>query len=443
MRRSHGRIAIRTGGLRGLPLTILSAAVLAVTMASASQARSASNRRIITFSPETTVEERRAAVKDMGGTVVKELKTISAVVAAFPRNKMMNPRSRAPAEDSIPGVKAVEEDTYGRWIQSMPSSFAEIELPSVSSIISEAHETAETVPVIQQDDAVRAKKTAWQKRLSREIPWGVRRVNAPAAWDYTKGEEVRIAVMDTGVDLSHPDLAANIAGGINCVDPGMPPQDENGHGTHVAGIIAAVRNARGVAGVAPKARIYAVKVVDSEGGAWDNEVIAGINWCIENRMHVINMSLARPEATSEALYNAVKKAYEAGIVIIAAAGSYVGPVGYPAAYEETIAVTASGINDKFHLYSASGPEVDFIAPGISIYSTSPGRKYRAAGETSAAAPHVAGLAALAIASGIKGPEAVRKALRDAASPLPNLTVEQQGAGMIDALKLVQSAARNF
>lgn len=242
------------------------------------------------------------------------------------------------------------------------------------------------------------------------LPWGIHRIGADSVWDQNQdgvqdenancGNNIKVAVLDTGINLRHPDLADNIHGGFNAVEHGKLPEDTYGHGTHVAGIIAAIDNEIGVIGAAPKASLYAVKVMDIHTG-YVSDVIDGLQWCIENNMQVINMSLGVPDDFPE-LHAAIKAAYDKGIVIVAAAGNY-GPgensLSYPAPYPEVIAVAAADNMDQIPYWSSRGAEVALTAPGLDIYSTFYGPTYKSLMGTSMACPHVTGAAALVLASG--------------------------------------------
>ncbi len=272
------------------------------------------------------------------------------------------------------------------------------------------------------------------------IPWGVRRVNAPAAWPATQGEGVKVAVVDTGIDTRNPDLDGRVLGGVNAITGESKEadyQDDNGHGTHVAGTIAATRgNSWGVVGVAPQAVLYAVKVLDADGSGHLSGLVSGIVWCINNKMQVVNMSLGSP-IQSEALHEAVQFASGMGLVIVAASGNTGGATNYPAAYPEVISVSAAASDDALAVFSSRG-KVEFIAPGVDVVSLAPMRQTLSLSGTSMAAPHVTGLAALAVslgARGLSGPDGVLAALRQAAVPLEGLDASAQGAGMIDAAKL--------
>ncbi|MDD5210481.1 MAG: S8 family peptidase [Elusimicrobiales bacterium] len=364
----------------------------------------------------------KAAIKWLGGTVVREFKYATAVVADLPDHV------KDASIYTVEGVKDVADDTYRRWIEAAPAAMQSVPLPSMDRALRTIRESG-NLPGLPEPGAE-------IDPAAKEIPWGVTRVNAAAAWDYTAGQGIKVAVIDTGIDYTHPDLAPNYKGGYNAVDPAAMPLDDQGHGTHVAGTIGAVRDSKGVAGVAPSVDLYAVKVLDKNGSGQYSWIIAGIEWAIEHRMNVINMSLGGGEG-NEALRQVMVKAGETGVTVVCAAGNDAGPVNYPAKYPQAIAVSASDSSDKIAPFSSRGPELAVIAPGVKIYSTLKGGGYGALSGTSMASPHVAGLAALAIGAGARGPEQVRAALKGAASALPGLTAGEQGAGLVDAFLLVR------
>ncbi len=233
----------------------------------------------------------------------------------------------------------------------------------------------------------------------QQLTWGIERVNAPSMWNITNGTGIKIAVIDTGISKKHPDL--NIAGGINLVGKkkGRNYNGDNGHGTHVAGIIAARNNNIGVVGVAPDAQLYAVKALDKYGSGYISDVIEAIEWAVLNNMSIISMSLGTPQY-SQALEEVCNTAYANGVLLIAAAGNsgdgnaFTDEVMYPAKFDSVIAVGAINRNDTAPYFSASGPEVELAAPGVEIYSTWPRDTYTYASGTSMAAPFVTGVAAL-------------------------------------------------
>jgi len=237
-------------------------------------------------------------------------------------------------------------------------------------------------------------------QLPETLSWGVDRIDAEYAWPsgYT-GAGVKVAVVDTGIDLDHPDLMANIKGQVNCINPSKTGDDDNGHGTHVAGIVAAIDNDIGVIGVAPQAELYAVKVLSRRGSGFVSDIIEGITWCINNGMDIINMSLGT-DTDIQSLHDACDEAAAAGLLLVAAAGNDGGAVDYPGAYDSVIAVAATDSSDNRASWSSFGIEMDIAAPGVEIYSTWKGGGYATASGTSMAAPHVAGTLALNLSANI-------------------------------------------
>jgi len=275
------------------------------------------------------------------------------------------------------------------------------------------------------------------------IPWGISDINVPQAWLTTNGSEVKIAVIDTGIDYMHPDLAGKVIGGHSFVSHTKDYMDDNGHGTHVAGIIAALNNDIGVVGVAPGASLYAVKVLDSTGNGYLSDVIDGIQWSVKNNAQVISMSLGL-STDNRALHDAVDAAYNSGVLVIAAAGNTNGgAVTYPAAYSSVIAVSAIDINNSIASFGSVGPQVELAAPGVNVYSTYLGGGYATKSGTSMACPHVSGTVVLILATppgtydqngnGKWEPAEVRKKLDDTATDLgaPGLD-PYYGYGLVNA-----------
>ena len=279
------------------------------------------------------------------------------------------------------------------------------------------------------------------------LPWGVDRINADAVWPMTSTTfnatalGIKVAIMDTGIDLDHPDLQGNIEGQVNTINPTKSANDDNGHGTHVAGTVAAIHNDIGVIGVGPDISLYAVKVLAKNGSGWLSDLIEGLDWCINNKIQIINMSLGA-SSDNQSFHDAIIRAYEAGIVEVAAAGNNgttTGLVDYPARYPETIAVSAVGKNADGSLYfasfSSSGSQVDLAAPGVNINSTYNSGNYKSLSGTSMATPHVSGVVALVLA--VKGPmtpDNMKAHLKSSsrAEYLSGLTSYQQGAGLVRA-----------
>lgn len=238
--------------------------------------------------------------------------------------------------------------------------------------------------------------------LQQIVPWGIEKIGANLVHPYTKGFATKVAAIDTGIDYNHPDLLPNYKGGFNFVSDTPDPMDDNGHGTHIAGTIAAADNDIGVIGVAPEAYLYAVKVLDSIGSGYISDVIAGIQWAVNNYMRIANMSLGS-RISNRSLKSACDNAYNQGLLLIAAAGNSGNAHGtgnnvdYPARYDSVIAVAATDINDTRAFFSSTGPAVELSAPGVNINSTLRNNRYGTASGTSMATPHVTGTAALIMA----------------------------------------------
>lgn len=217
------------------------------------------------------------------------------------------------------------------------------------------------------------------KAAVQQPNWGYHQIKAPNALNlgYT-GKGVKIAIIDSGINSKHPDLA--VAGGASMIEGESPFIDGAGHGTHVAGVIAAQNNSIGVIGAAPDAEIYSVKVLSSQGAGTLQAVMEAIQWTIDNDMDIINMSLTTASNVPE-LEELLKKANELGIIVVAAAGNietidtegmYVqntSNVLYPARYPSVIAVGSTGKNNRHSGFSYKGDAVELVAPGEAINST--------------------------------------------------------------------------
>ena len=248
---------------------------------------------------------------------------------------------------------------------------------------------------------------------SNEIPYGVRLLQAPDVWEQSKkGEGVVVAVLDTGVDRDHPDLKENIIDGKNFTPEGNSDDytDRNGHGTHVAGTIAACENDSGVVGVAPKAKLLICKVLDRNGSGGYDAITDGIkyatNWKGPNgeRVRIINMSLGGPY-NDKKLEKAILNACSKGLILAVASGNEgdsredTYEYGYPALYNECVTVAACNENRELAYFSNNHIEVDVIAAGVNVLSTYPSSKYAILSGTSMATPHIAGALALIVNMG--------------------------------------------
>lgn len=357
----------------------------------------ASVRKIVILSKDASQEACCHAVQALGGRVVKRLPLINAVV-----------------------VEGLEETRISA-------------LTSRSDVL----QVTEDIPVraIAPVAGVHPWRAVAVESRCPVVPWGVRAVGAPQVWRRTRGEGVAVAVLDTGVDLDHPDLADGIVDVYNAV--GGVDTDRNGHGTHVAGIIAGRGVPGGVYGVAPRAGLAAVKVLGDDGSGQLSDIIDGLSWCVEKGVPVANLSLGTPVG-HPLLEAAVSRATEAGLLIVAAAGNS-GPransLEYPAAYSPVLSVGACDRKGAIAPFSSRGEGLDLSAPGKDIYSTWLRGEYRRLDGTSMAAPHVAGVAALLLAAGSsrawsRRVDVVRHCLLQGAVPLPCASKDAQGQGMV-------------
>ena len=280
------------------------------------------------------------------------------------------------------------------------------------------------------------------------VPWGIDRVFGAESysfdtWGIKRGGGIAVAILDTGIDENHKDLT--VAGGTTTVDATHWGSDVSGHGTHVAGTVAALDNSLGVVGVAPDVALYAVKVLSDGGSGSVSSVVAGIDWAVKQGIPILNMSLGS-SSSSQTLEAACSVAYAEGHLLVASAGNSGNPggrgdnVGYPAAYEWVIAVAASTSGNTRASYSSTGPAVELIAPGSGILSTVPGNGYGTKSGTSMASPHVAGVAALAWAANSTLTNVkIRTTLQETAENL-GLSANHQGYGLARADLAVRAVA---
>jgi subtilisin len=321
-------------------------------------------------------------------------------------------------------------------------------------------------------------------------PWGLDTIHVPDVHQEVrglKGSGVIVAMLDTGIDTNHPDLSKSIKGGYNAMagQDSRNYRDDNGHGTHMAGIIAARMNRLGVVGVAYQAQIVAVKVLDQYGNGRLSDLINGLGWISTNKIRVVNMSLGFSEE-SPLLEQAIQRLYEAGVIMVASAGNggttcaqdgggddgggddgggdgmaqdgggddgggdagcqtSQKAVHYPARYPWVISVAATNGDDKVTGYSQSG-KVDVAAPGGSqsgprIFSTNKGGGYGWGSGTSQAAAHVTGALALVLQKNLKmSYEEAMTLLQETARDLGE-PVERQGAGLIDVEAMMKALKR--
>ncbi|HEX5175583.1 MAG TPA: S8 family peptidase [Chthoniobacteraceae bacterium] len=235
--------------------------------------------------------------------------------------------------------------------------------------------------------------------LAETVDWSLTAYRIPDHWKRTRGQGVRIALLDTGIDEAHPDLIDALDDARDFTRSRSGPIDRHGHGTHTAGTIAARQNGVGVIGVAPECRLLVGKVLGDDGAGSTMSVAAGIDWACDSGADIVSLSLGSPEPERE-LLSAVERAASKGKFIIAAAGNdgRDQSVNYPARWRDTIAVAAVDENGRLSKFSSRGEEVDIAAPGENILSTWLRGGYARLSGTSMATPFVAGVVALALAA---------------------------------------------
>lgn len=242
---------------------------------------------------------------------------------------------------------------------------------------------------------IREDVTSLNIQTHQHYGWEIKKFNIPEIWSKTKGNGVTVAVIDTGCDLEHEDLKPNILSGKNFVDTSELPIDRNGHGTHVAGTIAANNNDKGMVGVAPETKILPVKCLGDDGSGYIDDIINGIRWAVDNGADIITMSLGSPSTTKQ-MEKVLNYAASKKVIVFCAAGNS-GPnvdIMYPAKYDNVIAVGAIDRNLKRTSFTCSGESLDFLGPGQDILSCVPANNYAVMSGTSMSNPFIAGCAAL-------------------------------------------------
>lgn len=287
--------------------------------------------------------------------------------------------------------------------------------------------------------------------MSETMDWGLELMGIPQLWRLTKGEDIVVAVLDTGCAMGHHDLRDAILDAKDFTGSMSGPSDVQGHGTHVAGTIAARENNTGVIGVAPKCKLLIAKVLGDDGTGSSNSVAAGVKWAASKGADIISMSLGS-SVSAPGIHNAIKDVTAQGKFVITAAGNE-GPrldtVGYPGRYPETIAVGAIDRSKRVTRFSSRGNTVDICAPGDQILSTYPPNNLAKLSGTSMATPFVSGVVALMLAKKrklgtdypINNVNDLRAALKRTASDAGDPGYDHHyGFGIIDPEKLLSLVA---
>ena len=351
----------------------------------------------------------------------------------------------APGKDERDLVRALG-GTVNRSFQVVPAVAATVPQEALEALLQ-----APGVAAVEPDVEV-------QGHASAEYPWGVLRIGCEplhlgtfvGATAPNLGTGVKVAVVDSGIDYNHIDLAAAYAGGYDFLNNDADPLDDNGHGTHVSGTIAAQINDAAVIGVAPGVDLYALKVLGANGSGSFSAILAALDWCVANQIRVANFSLGTTTDPGTTVATAFDNAAKAGLVIIGSAGNSgagVDTVGYPARYPSVIAIGSTTSTNTLSTFSSTGPTVELAAPGSDIYSTLVGGGVGYMSGTSMAAPHVAGAAALVIATGLGDlngngliNDEVRTVLQQTAIDLGTAGRDNSfGFGLVDARAAVELA----
>jgi major intracellular serine protease len=236
------------------------------------------------------------------------------------------------------------------------------------------------------------------QEVTQKSGWEITAFNLPAAWQYSQGEGVKIAIIDTGCDLNHSDLKENLLPGKNFVNSRQPPHDDSNHGTHLTGILCAQNNDYGIVGVAPKCKVIPIKALNKDGVGDLRKVAQAIHWAVDEGADFISMSLGSPKKVP-VIEQAIQYATQKKVIVFCAAGNAgkTREIFYPAAYPDTIGVGA--ITEDFNRasFSCTGDDLDFLAPGVKILSTIPDNWYALMSGTSQATPFVVGVCALLLA----------------------------------------------
>lgn len=227
------------------------------------------------------------------------------------------------------------------------------------------------------------------------IGWELSKFNIPNLWSISTGKNVTVGVIDTGCDLYHDDIKNNVISGKNFIDPKKDPIDDNSHGTHVAGTIAAENNITGMVGVAPNTKIMPLKALNGDGNGNEKSITDAILHGANNKCDFLCMSLGSP-FKSEKIHSAIKYAASKGCIIFCAAGNSGEnkPIMYPAKFDEVIAIGAIDKNFNRTSFTCTGNELDFLSPGHDIFSCVPNNKYALMSGTSMATPYAVGCACL-------------------------------------------------
>jgi serine protease len=360
-------------------------------------------------------------------------------------------RERAAVPGKVVDQAEQEDDLYGDALSPEYDVELEVEPGTEAEVLAQLRARPD---VIWAEPVVRYQATWIPDDPDFSKQWHLKAAGAERAWDATRGESVTVAVIDTGIYPVDDLDPARLVQGWNFVANNDDARDDHAHGTHVAGTVAqSTGNGKGVAGMAPQARLMPVKVLSASGSGTSHAIAEGIRWAVDHGARVLNLSLGGG-GRSLAMATAVAYAHRRGAVVVCAAGnSGSRGVSYPAAYPGAFAVSAVGPQGRLAPYSSFGPEIAIAAPGgdksqgeeagvlqqtLAEGSTTESA-YRWFQGTSMATPHVAGAAALVMSLGVSAPLAVEEVLRSTAHGAPDGNREKYGSGLVDAAAAVRKA----
>jgi subtilisin family serine protease len=394
--------------------------------------------------------------------IVARIRTCSlAALATLAGGLVLAPTPTAASDHDDRAAAIVSTVPKGGRLEVVVTSRAADGTPVISTVLADTRSKARSIVAraLGRSSTIGAEMNhrvsiAAYNDTYRSQQWALSALKAESVHQTTKGSGVTVAVIDTGVRFSHADLSGNVLSGVDYVSAGTSADDENGHGTHIAGIIAAVQNnSRGIAGMAPKSKILPVRVLDRYGSGTDANVAKGILYAASHGAKVINLSLTGTQQ-STAMRTAVATAISKNVLVVAAAGnggcSLLGgsATQYPAAYPGVVGAAAVTQSLSRASYSSCGSWVDVAAPGDRIISTtithsvglgcSSSASYCTLSGTSMAAPYVAASAALAVAKKGWGQSTVASRLESTATDLsPAGKDKYTGAGFINPSKLIK------
>ncbi|NIK79390.1 subtilisin family serine protease [Paenibacillus castaneae] len=410
-----------------------------------------------------------ALAQELRGTEVLRRQDEAAVVVVRPQDEDADVQEWLRRLQSTPGVEYVHPNAAVHILalppsaadaadepppeQLSPAAADRLPLEAAASpqqaIAPEGSPAARTsaTPQAAAANAAAAVPSANDPELAKQLY--LNQIGAIKAWETVREQQaITIAIVDTGIDLSHPDLKANLVTGANLVDPNEPPNDDNGHGTNVAGIIGAVgNNGIGVSGILWKAKIMPIKALDRQGDGTEQELGEAILYAVRNGASIVVLSVGL-HRYSPYMLDIVQYAESKGVLLVAAAGNDGESLGekaevkYPAAYPTVLAVGGVKANNTVDTRSNKGTELDLVAPW-NVYTTALGGLYRKEEGTSMAAPQVAAAAALIWARNKEmKPYQIRNLLRQTAKDIgPSGVDNESGYGVLQVGRAVTTALK--